>query len=316
MFTYNFFCTVYNLLRNRKYIPIRFFSPFRFIWRRLSNFILPAILNSSTKYNNLVASDFLRPLGIEKLCIVSFTSFPRRIANVWQVIECLKRQSIRPDKILLYLSQEQFHTLKDVPESITSRIDEVFEVRIVEGDLRSFKKFYYSFNEFSDDIVILVDDDIYYPINMIENMLKAYVENQQMVICRYGSKIQFDYQDNIKKYSDWKPLQKSTDSENIFLGTGGGSLFHPKSLYKDILNKNLFNELCPLADDIWINAMVRLSGIKIKKIKDELLLPIITKNNETLCKVNVSEGQNDIQIKAVDDYYYRTLGKRIFNNRI
>lgn len=316
MFGYNFFCDGYNFFRNRKYLPMRFFSPFRYTWRKVSNLILPTILERKFKYKNIVASDFLKSSGIEKSCIVSFTSFPRRINNVWQVIECLKRQSIRPDKILLYLSKEQFPTLNDVPESITCRIDDVFEVRMVDGDLRSYKKFYYSFNEFNDDLVILVDDDIYYPLNMVESLLKTYINNTQSVICKYGSEILYDQDNIIRKYVEWKILQESSNSQNFFLGTGGGSLFHPKSLYKDILNKDLFLELCPLADDIWINAMIRLSGIKIKKIESGLLLPVITKNNETLCAKNVYEGQNDIQIKAIDDYYYRTLGKRIFNNRI
>ena len=99
---------------------------------------------------------------------------------------------------------------------------------------------------------------------------------------------------------------------DILFGTGGGSLYCPDDLYPDVCNKDLFLKLCPKADDIWINAMVRLAGLKILKLDCGGLLPVLTRNDQMLCTTNVIEGQNDIQIDNVEAYYYNKNKKYIF----
>lgn len=59
-------------------------------------------------------------------------------------------------------------------------------------------------------------------------------------------------------------------------------------------------ELCPKADDVWLNAMVRLNKLKIKKNYNGLLFPIINKNTPTLYKDNVGLSLNDVQIQRVN----------------
>ena len=113
-------------------------------------------------------------------------------------------------------------------------------------------------------------------------------------------------------YTHLDVYKRQSFSQSILFGTGGGSLFQPSKLYRDTCNANLFENLCPLADDIWINAMVRLSKQNIVKLDCGGLLPIYNKNNEMLCTLNVIENQNDVQLKAVDDYYTNHLGITIF----
>ena len=310
---YIFFEGGYRFLRNRRYIPMRVMSPFRYLWRNIARFILPHWLEKTfcREYSEF-ASDFLKDNGFDNQLVVSFTSFPKRIGNVWQVVECLKRQTIRPDKIILYLSKEQFSSIEEIPDNLISRQDDIFHIEMVDGDLRSHKKFFYSFTSYPDNLVLLVDDDIYYPLNMVEQMLEAYMENSNSIICRFGYKIQYNMDGSIKNYFTWPLIQDASFSQSILFGTGGGSLFQPSKLYRDTCNANLFENLCPLADDIWINAMVRLSKQNIVKLDCGGLLPIYNKNNEMLCTLNVIENQNDVQLKAVDDYYTNHLGITIF----
>src|SRR5690606_5759236 len=49
--------------------------------------------------------------------IVSFTSFPGRIDQVWIVAELLLRQSFKPDAVILWLSEEQFPD-RQVPKNL------------------------------------------------------------------------------------------------------------------------------------------------------------------------------------------------------
>lgn len=315
MQSYNLYVKGYELLRNRKYIPMRFFSPFRYIWRLVASKSLPKILEKESKISSVTASHFLKKNGIEKKLIISFTSFPKRIKNVWQVVECLMRQTIVPDEIILYLSKDQFLTIEDVPKELTSRINNVFKIQLVNDDLKSYKKMYYSFQDYPDDLVLLVDDDIYYPIDLVESMLKAYLVNKDSVICRFGYKITYNQDNSLVPYEKWPLFQGASDSQNILFGTGGGSLYEPNKMYVDTCNKDLFSKLCPIADDIWINAMTRLANLRIVKLDCGGLLPIHNDNNTGLYIQNVLNGKNDIQIKAIDEYYSNNLNRQIFSHK-
>ena len=105
--------------------------------------------------------------------IVSLTSFPARINDVWQVIECLLRQSYQPKHIFLYLSKEQFLSVNDIPIILRNLQSNIFQIKLVDGDIRSHKKYYYVSKEFPNSLVLLVDDDIYYPTDMIETLYEG-----------------------------------------------------------------------------------------------------------------------------------------------
>ena len=64
----------------------------------------------------------------EKKVIVSFTSYPKRIGDVWLVAETLLRQSCKPDKVILWLADSQFPGgLADLPPRLTALQDQISE---------------------------------------------------------------------------------------------------------------------------------------------------------------------------------------------
>lgn len=153
--------------------------------------------------------------------IVSLTSFPKRIGEVWQVVECLKRQTLRPEKIILWLAKNQFPREDSVPLSLRSRLDSLFEIRFVEEDIRSHKKYYYAFQEYPEKLILLVDDDIYYSPRMIEELYDSYIsQSGKRVICSYGSIIKYN-QDGIRlPYSQWTPANSKNNHSGLFFGSG------------------------------------------------------------------------------------------------
>lgn len=295
---------IYGGLYNRKYIPSLVLSPLRFIIRRIANIIIPKLLQQEVLRNDT----HIREGG---KIIVTLTSFPKRIKNVWLVIESMQRQTVRPDKILLWLSKEQFNRIEDLPNSIISRISNVFEVRLVEGDLRSHKKYCYAFKEFPNDYVITIDDDIFYPPYMIEELLSGRENNPKTVVGRYCLVMKYNEDKSLKPYNEWDE-DYEVKQPNSFFGSGGGTLFVPSELYIDTTNSELACRLTPLADDVWLNAMVRLAGRKVIIITKELLLPILTKNDQRLTQANVYDSLNDQQIKDVINYYVKNLGVNPF----
>lgn len=56
------------------------------------------------------------------------------------VIETILSQSIKPDKVILYLSKVQFPRLEeDLPDSLLNMKARGLDIRFVEGDIRSHK---------------------------------------------------------------------------------------------------------------------------------------------------------------------------------
>jgi len=299
----NIIVNFYGFLYNRRGIPIVVFSPFRFLFRKIANVFLPILLKN--------AGPSRQPLkkNVKKI-IVSLTSFPGRIDSVWLVIVCMLRQSMAPDLIILWLSKQQFEDFSALPVSLKKILSERFQIRLVDGDYRSHKKYLYAFQEFSNDIVITIDDDIFYPTNMIKELYKAHLVNPKAIICRYGKSIKHK-DGSLAPYRTWKEYY-SLDEKNIFFGSGGGTLFVPSVLHSDALDISKAFDLCPLADDIWLNAMARLNAVEIIPITRCLILPIIIQNEETLCSVNVDQNMNDKQLSAVNTAYFKTYGRNIF----
>ncbi|MFS3010283.1 hypothetical protein AAH021_23745 [Bacteroides thetaiotaomicron] len=102
--------------------------------------------------------------------ICSLTSFPARIENIWVSIETVMRQTYKPDAIILWLAESQFPDHK-LPETLVRLQDKGLTIRFVDEDLRSHKKYYYVLQEFKDSNVILLDDDLYYPDGLVENLV-------------------------------------------------------------------------------------------------------------------------------------------------
>ena len=244
--------------------------------------------------------------------IVSFTSFPKRINRVWIVVETILRQSLRPDKIILWLSLEQFPD-RTIPKNIQKLVKKGLDVRFVDSDIRSHKKYYYSILEFPNDILVTIDDDIVYPSKFLETMYSFYLEDSTKVYSKYARCIAWSVDGRIEHYSKWLKIHSQNIDENlIFFGSGGGTLFPPHCFYKDITNINLAISLCPIADDIFLNAMVRLNGYKICVVPlNYTFIPMSFEDDERLADSNI-ENANDVQLDNIIKYY-KEVGLEIWS---
>lgn len=279
-----------------------FLRPIRLIVRSLANIHLKYAFRFNRVHNKCTDSS--------SDVVVSLTSFPARIGNLWIVVESLLRQSVKPRKIIIWLSQEQF-TDKDVPASLRELEPRGVEIRLVDGDIRSHKKYYYVFQEYPNDLILLADDDIIYPSDLINDLLdvRKLSCGEKIVSHKYGYKMMWDELGKICPYLSWGTFYESFSGNDLFFGSGGGTLLKPSDLYGDVLNLDLALKLCPKADDVWLNAMARLGGCYYYKLKNGPILSVQNKNNETLANSNLGENQNDIQIKSVIAYYQNNIGK-------
>lgn len=295
---HSLYTRLYGSLYNRKHLPTWIFSPIRKLLRISASYQLAKYFTNSSRPDAKLYC---------KNIIVSLTTFPARINDVWMTIECLLRQTYMPEKIILWLSKNQFPNKNALPEALLKLENKIFEIRFVDGDIRSHKKYVYAFKEFPTKLVVTVDDDLIYSPNLIENLVKAHELYPNDVLCCYAKKLDWDEAGCIKPYNCW-PVTSDIDCSQIFFGSGGGTLFQPSNMYKDVLNIELSNKLTPLADDVWLNAMCRLSNLKIRLITKNLFFFLDKNEDLSLSKQNVEMQRNDIQINNITEYYTKAIG--------
>lgn len=268
-------------------------SPFRRVIRGISNLILPYYLLRLPRGQKEVGEDI----------IVSFTSFPARINDVWKVVETLKNQSVRPERIILWLSKEQFPERKSIPQSLWEREDGIFEIRLVDGDIRSHKKYFYAMQEFSRKTIVTCDDDIYYHHNMLKNLLSASQLYPNCIIANNTKQILFDEYGEVFPYYRWSRHFEPLASVNRVQIGVGGVLYPPFCLHDLVFRNDLFMELAPLADDLWLNMMARLKKTPVVQSAKQIFPLPIKSQAPRLTSVNNGEASmNDVQIRNMREW--------------
>lgn len=290
---FSIFTSIYGILYNRKRIPGRLFSPLRFIIRKIANKRLPKVLSIPHQK---------KPSKRVENLIISLTSYPARIDRVWLVIECLKRQTFIPERIVLYLYKEQFKDECSIPDSLKCRVGDLFEIRIIDDNVRSHTKYLYAFEQFPEKIVVTVDDDIYYHPKTIEYLVETHKRFPGMIAANITSKIKFDNGGCVISYKDWDPMVEVYDNENLLQKGVGGVLYPPGVLPSLVMRKDIFMSIIPFADDLWLNAMTRLNDVRVIQTPSKNLLITIESDSPTLDSINNGQSKNDIQLNNLRQY--------------
>lgn len=254
--------------------------------------------------------------------IVSLTTYPPRINSVHKVIESIFCQTEIPDKIILWLSAEEFpNKEKDLPADLVDDTKKGLEIHWC-NNIKSHKKYYYTMLENPNDIVITIDDDIIYKDTVISILYKCFLKFPNAVSAMRLHAITFDEKANIVKYMDWKQeLESILFEPNLdLLATGaGGVLYPPKALHEEVFNIENAEKLCSTTDDIWLKIMQIKKGTKTVLAYPNMKLNIMKETQkEALYKINRSGGNNDKQFTAVLNAYNNKglsgdMKKELFN---
>ncbi|MDL2241485.1 glycosyltransferase [Bacteroidales bacterium OttesenSCG-928-L03] len=195
--------------------------------------------------------------------IVSLTSFPAAIPYAAGAIRSVLDGSVRPDKLVLYLTYSQFPEGK-IPDEILelAQQDPIFEVRNYDDDIRSYRKLIPALLDFPESIIVTVDDDVRYHRHMLRDLLRLHREIPQAVLAHRAKRIKMNAPYKAwKKYRWYSFLTKRLylDYGNIQTGVGG-VLYPPHALNPEMLDPKLFKEIAPTTDDIWFWAAATAQG--------------------------------------------------------
>lgn len=289
---------------------INFFDRLYFILS-IDNFILRCLRYLVRVSANLYAK-YMMPVN-SKSCIedndtviVSLTSFPARISNVWITIATLLNQDYDNMKVILWLSGEEFPSKENLPAKLLALQQKGLDIQIVPDNLKPHKKYFYAMRKYPNNTMITVDDDILYRSDLISSLVKAHKKFPGCVICNRGVNIGED------AYVSWKHTdgkQASVPSHRI-MPTGIGGVLYPPGCYdnKHIFNIDVIKRTCLNGDDLWLNFMTRSIGTKVVLTGFKTgLLTLLTSQSSALCNNNVGQNKNDVQIAAINEWAKKTL---------
>lgn len=223
--------------------------------------------------------------------IVSLTSFPERINTVIKTVKTLLNQTMKPDRVILWLAPEQFpNEEKDLPKELLDLQEFGLTIDWYK-DIRSYKKILPALKKYPDAIIITTDDDIYYAPDTVESLYKSYLEHPTEIQAQRCDWLNIDTDGKIiwdKTKELFKDKHRGEASFRQRLTGYGAVLYPPHSLYQDVTNEELISKTIPTHDDIWLWAMAVLQGTKTRLVKGytESINYIESSQQYGLCKIN------------------------------
>lgn len=238
--------------------------------------------------------------------IVSLTTYGKRINDVAFTIESIMQQSIKPNRIILWLDNS--FKEKKLPQSLLFQKKRGLEIAFC-TDIRSYKKLVPALCTYPNDAIITIDDDCLYDYDILERLITAYLQDPQYIYCTRFHRMTFAGT-NILPYNKWKWRSNIEEASHLNFATGvGGILYPPHSLDDEVTNETVFMDICKYADDVWFKAMAIKKGTLVKKvqtrsIESEDYLENGDVQDIGLRIINVkTDNLNDKQIKAVFEKY-------------
>ena len=238
--------------------------------------------------------------------IVSMTTFPARIDVVGYAIISLFNQTMKPDKVVLWLAEEQFSGCK-LPKILEELVECGLEICYC-GDLKAHKKYYHALkNQKADELVITYDDDLIYPEDSIERLYKVHLEHKECIVCNRAGCCS-GINGRINPYNTWKvhsSIGVNEASTRLFPSTGGGTLYPYKSVNEEVFNIDSMKNMAFTADDLWVRFMSALNSTKVIKTRKnhKTFSTLDGSQIESLQVLNCIGGENDRVIERLSEAY-------------
>lgn len=217
-------------------------------------------VNKKTPEREKAIRSYLKSIGEtleDSIVIANFTTWKKRDFAAKEMLTHFQKQTRMPDKIICWLSKEEYNGI--IPSTIQECLDKklLTEVRWVEGNTYPHKR-WETFKENNMYTNIMIDDDILYPTNFVETLLKYSIQHPKNVITYYCANVNFIGKNQIAN----RRIQNTLSFKNRLLS--GVSCFPPNTFPMESFKySQLRDEICPKCDDSWINAWLIKKGIQV-----------------------------------------------------
>jgi len=239
-----------------------------------------------------------RPHGLDTPLIVSLTSYPSRYATLVHTLRALLRQTVRPDMTILWIEKDHQDQLPSEILDLKTR-----GLSIGTGEkIRSYNKIIPVLREYPGATIVTADDDIYYPRTWLEKLVAARQQDAEcQVLCHRGHRIALDGDGVPSPYKQWQRPAKLPEQSRLIFPTGVmGVMYGPDAFHPDMARSDLFTELSPTTDDVWLYWMTRLRGHDARKIESDIRIVEWPGSQATNLRLgNIHESGNDNAIAGM-----------------
>jgi hypothetical protein len=233
---------------------------------------------------------------------ISLTSIFKNQTILLDTLQSILSQTLLPEKIFLYLSEEPFILDSGFQNKEITNIElsnfleenkELIQVNWVENE-GSYRKLLPLLKEKweEDCIIISIDDDTIYDNNLIKNMVNDY--NEYKCVINYRG---FTPNMSILEEFDYNIRKKLIKKHIYNFPTGkGGILYKPQFFHKTnelIFNKNLYLNMSSKQDDIWFYIIRIKNDIECFIDKKPYMIKNLS-NNGLFVFFNKENNQNTV----------------------
>lgn len=239
--------------------------------------------------------------------VVSLTTYGCRLHEVHLSIESIMQGTVRPDAIVLWRDEGDTRPLPVALGRQVARGLQVMPTR----DVRSFKKLIPALRVFDGAHIVTIDDDVFYPHDMLETMLATHDAHPGAIIANTVLAMERDASGVPTGYRRWPyvaDMPPGGSAADLFAEGFGGVLYPAGSLPPETLDEEAFTALCPTADDVWFNAMARLAHTPLRICQRAPYDFLAAVNQAVQAQAlfhtnNGTDGANDRQLRAVWQRY-------------
>lgn len=192
--------------------------------------------------------------------VVSLTTYGRRLGFVHCAIESIVRQSLPPQRVILWLTDQ------DRPEAnpaLMRQAERGLEIRRCE-DLKSFKKLIPTLRLLGLENrppIVTIDDDAIYAPNLLERLQATAERHPGCVITPRPELLSLT-----EAGDQWTAVTDCPAPRPDIIATGVAGVYYPAGCFTDeVLRTDRIAALAPKADDLWFWAMERLAGTLVMK---------------------------------------------------
>lgn len=228
------------------------------LYRTLSRIARKRI--AAIKYEDLSLNTEKR----DQILTCTLTTFPARINSVQYTIKSLFNQSVKPDRIVLWLASSEFEHV-EFPESIKALQKRGLEIRYCDN-LYGHKRYYKMIDEQEEnELMIMFDDDIIFPYFLIERLYEKWKRFPNCIVCERGQLYTTQERDilNPGRWPVTSRIGLERPSFRILASPGGGCLVPPHALYKDANVPEIIRKYALKTGDIWLMFMAVQNDTKI-----------------------------------------------------
>lgn len=244
----------------------------------------------------------------EKELIVSLTVDASRIAMVPKTVDMLLRQSAKPDRVILWLSEDEGTGLKpdNLPESFKMLANRGLELRWC-ADSGTIRPYMETRKAFPSALIVTADVNVLYSRCWLEQLYTAYTKEPQFIHCHCAHQILYGDNGLPLPFKEWNSLAKNTQgpSSDIYPVCCAGAIYAREHLSEEALDADAFSEFAGGNLDAWLKAMSLKNDVRCKKVfLKSIDINKVQQNEAAVADASAADVCMDEHIVSLEQKYH------------